>query len=147
FLEPFLHAEILRSNRVCAKRLALEHLGDAPFVVADGRAAFGELFQDVAVLGFQVGVDPIDLFAVRRSVAGQMENLVNARNLVAIDNRKVADRVPRKNVDPEIDVGLNGRRTRKRKLRVGARRCGTPEAERPRHYYRTDKGRSANAAT
>src|SRR5579885_318179 len=147
FLEPFLHAQILRGGCICAQRLALEHLGHAPFVIADRRAALGELFKDVAVLGLEVGVDPIDLFAVRGAVAGQMKNLVNARDIVAIDDREVADRVARENVDPEIDVGLNRGGAWERQLRVGATGCGASDAERHRHYYRTDKSRPASAAT
>src|SRR5580704_2427943 len=63
------------------------------------------------MLGLDVVVRPIDIGASRLTVTWKMKHVVDARNVVAIDDDEVVLRILGENIDPEIYVRLYRSRT------------------------------------
>src|SRR5208282_3142793 len=124
---------------VGARRLALEHRGDLTLFIVRRFVPGREAIQNFAVFYFEVVVRPIDIAAGRLTVTGKMKHPVDTPHVIAIDDHEVAVRVRGKNIDPEIDVGLDRSRTRKWKFglrrRVGRGRKAKCDRERKRCDY------------
>jgi hypothetical protein len=86
--------------------VALEHRGDLLLFPSDRLLSRGETLEDVAVLGLQVGVGPLDLFAGRSAVARDVKFLVDPRDIVTVVNDEVTLAPVSEGFDPEIDIGL-----------------------------------------
>src|SRR5208282_1989987 len=111
FAQPFLDAQVLRGRGIGARRLALEHRADFTLFVGGRFASRREPIQNVAVFYLEVRVRPLDVAAGRLAVTGKIEDVVDAPDVVAIEDHEVALGVLGEDIDPEVYVGLDRCRT------------------------------------